>query len=326
MAGRRLQAVVRGGDKSLTLSFAGPVRISLETGRGFWCTMQRRKPPGDWIKGWPMRLRFWGVRGSTPTPQMETMRFGGNTPCLDIRSDGGALLIVDCGSGMRMLGKALDKEFGGRPIRGQVLLSHYHWDHIQGLPFFAPIYEEKNQFHFYSYSLPGPSLEEALQGQMTDPYFPVSMNEMHSIRTFTEIQQGPFQIEDFIIEARRVNHPQGCLSFRIEHNGKAVHYATDNEPGNPESDKAIRELARDADLIIYDSQYTRQQLEQEKKGWGHSTWEEGVAICEEVGVKELILFHHDPDSDDATVELMERTVRARFPNSRAAFEGMEIVL
>ena len=273
-----------------------------------------------------MRLRFWGVRGSTPTPQMETMRFGGNTPCLGIRSEGGALLIVDCGSGMRMLGKALTKEFGNRPIRGHVLLSHYHWDHIQGLPFFAPLYEEKNQFHFYSYRVPGPSLEEVLQGQMTDPYFPVSMNEMHSIRTFTEIKQGPFQLDDFTIEARQVNHPQGCLSFRIEHNGKAVHYATDNEPGDPGSDSAVRELARDAELIIYDSQYTRQQLQKEKKGWGHSTWEEGVAICEETGAKELILFHHDPDSDDATVELMERTVRARYPNSRAAFEGMEIVL
>jgi phosphoribosyl 1,2-cyclic phosphodiesterase len=257
---------------------------------------------------------------------MENVHFGGNTPCLEIRSDAGTLLIVDCGSGMRMLGKALAREFGDRPICGHVLLSHYHWDHIQGLPFFSPLYEAGNQFHFYSYSLPGPSLEEALQGQMTDPYFPVNMSAMLSVRTFTEIQQGPFQIEDYVIQARRLNHPQGCLSFRIESGGKTVHYATDNEPGDPASDKAVRELARGADLMIYDCQYTRDQLHREKKGWGHSTWEEGVAICKEAGVKELILFHHDPDSDDAAVDRLEATVRTRFPNSRAAFEGMELVL
>jgi phosphoribosyl 1,2-cyclic phosphodiesterase len=257
---------------------------------------------------------------------MENVHFGGNTPCLEIRSDAGTLLIVDCGSGMRMLGKALTREFGERPIRGHVLLSHYHWDHIQGLPFFSPLYKARNQFHFYSYSLPGPSLEEALQGQMADPYFPVSMTAMHAVRTFTEIQQGPFQVEDYVIQARRLNHPQGCLSFRIENGGKTIHYATDNEPGDPASDKAVRELARGADLMIYDCQYTRDQLRNEKKGWGHSTWEEGVVICQEAGVKELILFHHDPDSDDASVHRLEETVRTRFPKSRAAFEGMEIVL
>ncbi len=273
-----------------------------------------------------MRLKFWGVRGSTPTPQPDNVRYGGNTPCLEIRSDAGALLIVDCGTGLRMLGKSLKKEFGDRPIRAHLLLSHYHWDHIQGLPFFSPLYDRKNQFHFYSYTLPGPSLEEALKGQMADPYFPVKMSAMLSVRTFTEIKQGPFQLEDFIIQARQINHPQGCLSFRIESSGKTVLYATDNEPGDPNSDHAVRELARGVDLMIYDSQYSRDQLANEKKGWGHSTWEEGVIICQEKGVKELVLFHHDPDSSDETVDRIQETARARFPNTRAAYEGMEIVL
>jgi phosphoribosyl 1,2-cyclic phosphodiesterase len=273
-----------------------------------------------------MRLKFWGVRGSTPTPQAENLRFGGNTPCLELRSDAGKLLIVDCGSGLRMLGKSLLREFGDQPIRAHILLSHYHWDHIQGLPFFVPLYREGNVFQFYSYSLPGPSVEEALQGQMADPYFPVNMTAMRSKPTFVEIREGTFQIEDFTVRARRVNHPQGCLSFRIENNGRSVHYATDNEPGAAQSDRALRELARGADILIYDAQYSREQLRNDRKGWGHSTWEEGVEIAREAGVGELILFHHDPDCDDETVARIEAAARARFPRCRAAFEGLEIVL
>ncbi len=273
-----------------------------------------------------MRVKFWGVRGSTPTPQADNLRYGGNTPCLEFRSDGGSLLIVDCGSGLRTLGKSLMTEFGKKPIRAHVLLSHYHWDHIQGLPFFVPLYDKGNQFHFYSYRLPGASVEEALEGQMAYPYFPVDMTAMLALRTFTEIQQGPLQLDDFVIRARRINHPQGCLTFRIENNGKCVHYATDHEPGEPASDEAVRELARGADLLIYDSQYNWDQLHGPKRGWGHSTWEEGVRVCEEAGVKQFVLFHHDPDRNDDAVDELEKIAQARFPNSRAAFEGMEIEL
>ena len=273
-----------------------------------------------------MRIKFWGVRGSTPTPQQEKLRYGGNTPCLEFRSDAGSLLIVDCGSGIRMLGKALMTEFGSNPIRAHVLLSHYHWDHIQGLPFFVPLYAKVNQFHFYSYRLPDASVEEALEGQMAYPYFPVDMAAMLALRTFTEIHQGPFQLDDFTIQARRVNHPQGCLAFRIENNGKSVLYATDNEPGDPSSDRAVFELARHAELLIFDSQYTWDEIRGAKKGWGHNTWEEGARICREAGVKDLILFHHDPDRDDENVDRLEVTARARFPQARAAYEGMEIIL
>ena len=273
-----------------------------------------------------MRIKFWGVRGSTPTPQAENLRYGGNTPCLEFRSDSGALLIVDCGSGLRMLGKALAKEFGEKPIHADVLLTHYHWDHIQGLPFFSPLYQKSNEFHFHSFRLPGASLEEVLEGQMTDPYFPVDMNTMLASRKFTEIRESPFEIRDFVVHAKHINHPQGCLSFRIENSGKVVAYATDNEPGDAASDRNVRELARGAELLIYDSQYSRDQLGSVKKGWGHSSWEEGVSVCEEVGVKQFILFHHDPDSDDDAVDRLQEIARKRFANSRAAFEGLEIIL
>lgn len=273
-----------------------------------------------------MRLKFWGVRGSTPTPQPENLRYGGNTPCLEFRSDSGSLLIADCGSGVRMLGKALMKEFAGRPIHANVLVTHFHWDHIQGLPFCVPLYNPANQFDFYSYHPYEASLEDIIAGQMTNPYFPVEMSAMRAKRTFTEVSTEPFQLDDFHVRAAHLNHPQGCLSYRVENNGKAVVIATDNEPGNPDGDRALREISRGADVLIYDSQYDHIELQKDKKGWGHSSWEEGVKICEECGVKQLVLFHHDPDSDDKTIDSIQKQARVLFPNTRAAFEVMEIVL
>lgn len=273
-----------------------------------------------------MKLRFWGVRGSTPTPQPENLRYGGNTPCLEFRSEGGSLLIVDCGSGLRMLGRAWSKEFGNRPIRAHILISHFHWDHIQGLPFFSPLYQSNNQFHIHSYRPSVGPLEDTLGGQMSNPYFPIDMNTMSARREFSEIDEGAFQLDDFRVQARHMNHPQGCLAFRIANHDKVVVYATDNEPGDDACDRAVRELARDANVLIYDSQYTQDEVRNEKGGWGHSSWEEGVEICRECGVKEFILFHHDPDNNDDRIDELQEKARGRFPNSRAAFEGLELTL
>ncbi len=273
-----------------------------------------------------MRLRFWGVRGSTPTPLPENLRYGGNTPCLEFRSDAGSLLIADCGSGLRMLGKSLKREFAGKPIRANILITHFHWDHIQGLPFFVPLYHEANQFHIYSYRPRGGSLGETLGGQMSQPYFPVNMSAMRAKRKYTEVSDKPFELDDFRIRPARLNHPQGCLCYRIENNGRSIVLATDNEPGDPKGDRTLRKISEGADVLIYDSQYERRQLEGEKKGWGHGTWDEGVKICKECGVKELILFHHDPDSDDQAIDDLQQRARERFPSTRAAFEGMEITL
>jgi ribonuclease BN (tRNA processing enzyme) len=161
---------------------------------------------------------------------------------------------------------------------------------------------------------------------MTQPYFPVDMTAMSSKRSYTEISAKAFQVDDFKIRPTRLNHPQGCLSYRIENNGKSVVFATDTEPGNRQADRALREVCKGADILIYDSQYECSQLDREKKGWGHSCWEEGVKICQENDVKELILFHHDPDCDDLAIDALQERARTRFPNTRAAYEVMDIIL
>jgi phosphoribosyl 1,2-cyclic phosphodiesterase len=273
-----------------------------------------------------MKVRFWGVRGSTPTPALENLRYGGNTPCVEVRTPKGKILIFDCGTGFRLLGKQLLAEFGHKRIQAQVLLSHYHWDHIQGIPFFEPLYNPENHFHFYSFSSRLGSVQEALEGQMSDPYFPVKMSIMQARRHFHEIGKEPMILDDVEVRTMPLHHPQGCLGFRVECGGFVLVYATDNEPGSTENDRNVRELAKGADLMIYDAQYTPYEYSNFKKGWGHSTWREGVNIAEETGVKQLILFHHDPDHNDVFVDSIAEEARRFFPNVMAAWEGLEIDL
>lgn len=277
------------------------------------------------------KLSFWGVRGSTPTVDPATWRYGGNTPCLELTAPDGSQFILDCGTGLRVLGSRWTAPASGeRSPETHILVTHYHWDHIQGIPFFAPLYSESNAFHFYSFRskhLGRDSLKQVFETQMAMPYFPVNMSAMTAKKKFMEVSGGDtFIVGENKITARYLNHPQGCLGFRIETPAGIVAYATDNEPGDAKLDEEIRALAAGADIFINDAQYTPEQLAASRKGWGHSSWREGVKIAREAGAKTLVLFHHDPDSTDRMVDGLLRDAREEFDSVFAASEGMVIAL
>ena len=272
-----------------------------------------------------MRIKFWGVRGSTPTPQPENLRYGGNTSCVEVRL-GDSIFIFDCGTGFRTLGHQLLREFNGQAIAAHIFVTHFHWDHIQGLPFFRPLYDKsENRFVFHSSSRIR-TLKRVMEEQMAAPYFPVDMSEMKAQRNFFDIEQGRVPFDGVTVEAMWLNHPQGCLGFRIESPSGVLVYATDNEPGVAAFDKSVRKLAAGADVLIYDAQYLPDEYEARKRGWGHSHWREAVNVVMESGAKELILYHHDPEHDDACIDNVVKQARNYYPRVRAAAEGMEIAL
>ncbi|MBI3895666.1 MAG: MBL fold metallo-hydrolase [Acidobacteria bacterium] len=271
-----------------------------------------------------MKVRFWGVRGSTPTPSPDDFRYGGNTPCVEVRTPKGEILILDGGSGLRMLGKQLLLEFGPKSLEACVFFSHYHWDHIQGIPFFEPLYNPENHFYFHSFPAQTRGVQEILEGQMSYPFFPVDMNTMRAHRHFDLVKEDSVVCRGVMVKVLPLNHPQGCLGYRLECNGHVLVYATDNEPGSLDHDRNVRKLAEKADVFIYDAQYTPLEYASQKKGWGHSTWREAVNIAQEAQIKQLVLFHHDPDHKDAFIDSILSETRKFFPNSVAAWEGMEI--
>lgn len=273
-----------------------------------------------------MRVKFWGVRGSTPTPTPRNLRYGGNTPCLEVRTCDDNLFIFDCGTGFRALGKGLEEEAGRKAIKARVFLTHFHWDHIQGIPFFTPLYHERNQFLFHGLPLQNESLKDTLEGQMTNPYFPVNMDAMAARRRFFEIEEDlRMEFDDVVLGTKRLNHPQGCLGYRIECGGKVFVYATDTEPGDRRGDQSVRLLADGADVLVYDAQYTPAEMKVHRR-WGHSNWKEGVRIAKECKVKKLILFHHDPDRDDTALRALALRAGDHFDDVVAAREGLVIKL
>ena len=271
-----------------------------------------------------MQVRFWGVRGSTPTPQAENLRYGGNTSCVEVSVDG-SRYIFDCGTGFRALGQHLTQEAAGQPVQAHVFLSHFHWDHIQGIPFFGPLYEDPAHSFAFHASARNHSLQRVMEQQMSAPYFPVGVKEMKARREFFAIDEGRVRIDDNVtVETKWLNHPQGCLGYRIESAEGVVVYATDNEPGDATFDKNVRSLAAGADILIYDAQYLPEEYEAKKRGWGHSHWREAVNVAMESGAKELVLFHHDPDHTDTCIDNVVKEARNYYPGVRAAAEGMEM--
>ena len=279
-----------------------------------------------------MRITFWGVRGSIPTPGPDTAGVGGNTSCVEVRA-GKLLLVFDGGTGLRLLGKTLLKEM---PITAHLFFSHVHWDHIQGFPFFDPAFVPGNVIHLYGGNNVSRTLEETLAGQMDHPSFPVHLSEMGAKMHFHDVVEGrPLELDagdgtKAVIRSARGNHPNGVWAYRVDHGGHSVVYATDTEH-YAVIDPQLSQLATGTDVLIYDCQYTPEEYSgtsggKPKLGWGHSTFEEAVKLTKAAGAKKLVLYHHDPTQNDAAVAEKERRTRELFANSEAAREGLIIEL
>jgi len=257
---------------------------------------------------------------------MENMAYGGNTSCVEIRTDNNEILILDGGTGLRLLGKSLEQEFAGKPIHAHIFFSHFHLDHIQGIPFFKPLYNADNHFTFYFAGRRSDNLVmDAIAGVMANPYFPTDMSKLPCSRDYIDLTEGTVDIAGTQILVLPLQHPQGCVGYRIMQGGKVISYCTDVEHGTDWSDNNMNTLARDADVFIVDSQYTPEELP-EHFGWGHSSWKQCIETRVRAGVKQVVLFHHNPDHDDAAVEEKLQNARKYHPNVIAAREGLELTV
>ncbi len=253
-----------------------------------------------------IKIKFWGTRGSIPTPGRYFIKYGGNTPCVEIRC-GDTMLIFDAGSGLRELGASLIHEFAGTPRDYHILISHTHWDHIQGFPFFHMAYLPGNRVKFYGGNSVS-TLEKLIFGQMDREYFPVTVGELASEVTFNTLTDSPFMIDDVKIHFTHLIHPALSLGFRIEYKNKTIVYATDCEiSDDPEieriNERNISSLIRNADVLIADCQYTDEEYVN-KNGWGHSSINKVVSIAKKYGVKHTFAFHHDPMRTDEQLDIM----------------------
>ena len=270
----------------------------------------------------PCHLRFWGVRGSIPTPGPSTLYYGGNTSCVEVRADG-EIIILDAGTGIRALGRALEEEFAAQaePLRVTILISHPHWDHIQGFPFFQPAYNPKNQITIHGYNGTAVGLKAAIAGQMEAPYFPVSLADMAAQIEICEMHESDFEIGRVQVQAFSARHPGGAMGYRLTTSSGTFGYMPDNEviskrtvePGTDNTDSTGQPLSelrnqfvdfmRDVDVMVLDSQYASDEYDHHV-GWGHGCVDDVVELAIDAGVRRLELFHHDPDHDDQAIARM----------------------
>lgn len=305
-----------------------------------------------------MRIRLWGVRGSIPCPGPMTMKYGGNTACIEVRFEGlERAIIIDAGSGIRELGNfMMANDLPKGPIETELYLSHTHWDHIMGFPFFTPIYLPTTRVKVYGpVTHEADTLEKIVGGQMTYRYFPVREAELAAQLEYFHLKEGLFDLGDGItMTTKYLNHPITCLGYRIEYQGKVFCTAYDTEPyrnifctdpNDPSYDEAmavegalvaeeqnalVEQFMAGADLVIHDTQYTQAEYEKGKAGWGHTSFEHALAAVNRAGVKRVALFHHDPMRTDSQIDALalEYCQAGKYGPTEAFFaqEGVEIIL
>ena len=295
-----------------------------------------------------MKVTFWGTRGSIPTPGERTKKYGGNTSCVTVEA-GNNLIILDAGSGIRELGVTLKERSNGKALEGHIFLSHTHWDHIQGFPFFVPFLEKGNSFHVYGNVGASKTIKSVLKKQMEDDFFPIGLYDLKASLDFTDLKDAPIVLKnDTKISFVSLNHPGMSMGFKVEHNGKSVVYATDYEPYTvtldnhkmmdyaykefiKTLDRKFEEFIQNVDVLICDGQYTQSEYET-KIGWGHACVEHMIKTAVKSSVKKLMIFHHDPmHSDEFIDKMIEGEIQKLTKSSKkmileAAREGAEIIV
>lgn len=275
-----------------------------------------------------LTLRFWGTRGSIPTPGPATVRYGGNTPCVEVRTAAGALVILDAGTGIRPLGNCLVEQARGARIAGDIFLSHAHWDHIQGLPFFTPIFRPGNHFRIWSAASEAEHVARAVREQMSPTVFPVTFDKLGATVEFRALAGGHADA-DYSLDVYSVRHPGGALAYRMRTGNSrrtGLVYISDNELGDATgyhspSDWRARlvSFARGASILVHDAMYTREEYEQHR-GWGHSHYHDVVQLALDAGVSRVVLYHHNPERSDAEIDDRVAECRALVAQRGAALE------
>lgn len=286
------------------------------------------------------RVQFWGTRGSIPSPGPLTVRYGGNTPCVEVRTSDGWLVVLDAGTGIRELGRALIERANGAPIQGDIFLTHAHWDHIQGIPFFAPIFQRGNHFTIWGSKSLSSSIDSVVRDQMSPVVFPVTFEELDATIDFRHLAEGEKCAgKGYEVTAMEVRHPGGALGYRFTETGskgRSLVYISDNELGDAERygppngwRQRLVDFTRGAAVLVHDATYTTEEYDHHR-GWGHSTFHDAVEFAMEAGVGTLVLFHHEPrrtdDEVDRRTEACRELVKERGGTLQvvAAAEGLTL--
>lgn len=288
-----------------------------------------------------LRVQFWGTRGSIPSPGPKTVRYGGNTPCVELRTTDGWLIILDAGTGMRELGRSLLNRANGAPIKGDIFLTHAHWDHIQGIPFFGPIFQRGNHFTIWGSHTLETSIDRIVRDQMNPVVFPVTFEELDATIDFSAIDHEKQRRQGFEVSAYPVRHPGGALGYRFTETldgARSLVYISDNELGSGGKYETpvgwrskLVDFVKGAKVLVHDSTYTAEEYDH-YRGWGHSTYDDALSLAIEAGVEQLVLFHHKPERSDEELDqrveqcrdiVKERGVRMEI---EAAAEGMTLTV